>query len=98
MVCGIEVGTEKSKIMANSTNISADIRMNVPKLEEVTSFKYLGATLLQDGTCSAEILIRITPAMAAMTILNGIWQSNINSFTSKFKLYKSLVTSILQRL
>ena len=48
---------EKSKIMTNSTNnISADISMNGQKLEEVTSFKYLGATLCKDGTCSAELV------------------------------------------
>ena len=73
MVCGIEVGTEKSKIMANSTNISADIRMNVPKLEEVTGFKYLGATLCKDGTCSAEVHIRIASTMVR---LNRVWQCN----------------------
>ena len=39
---GMEVTTEKRKIMTNSTNnISADISMNGQKLEEVTSFKYL---------------------------------------------------------
>ena len=39
---GMEVGTEKRKIMTNSTNnISADISMNGQKLVEVTSFKYL---------------------------------------------------------
>ena len=40
------VQKKKSKIMTNSTNnITADISMNGQKLEEVTSFKYLGATL-----------------------------------------------------
>ena len=29
------------------------------KLEEVTSFKYLGATLCKNGTCSAEVRTRI---------------------------------------
>ena len=33
--------------------------------------------------------------MAAMARLNRIWRCNIISFASKFKLYKSLVTSIL---
>ena len=43
---GMDVNTEKSKIMTNSTNnISADISMNGQWLEEVTCFKYLGATL-----------------------------------------------------
>ena len=37
----VEVSTEKSKIVTNSTNnISADISMNGQKLEEVTSFSW----------------------------------------------------------
>ena len=49
--CGMEVSTEKIKLMTNSTNnISADISMNGQKLEEVTSFKYLGATLYKDDS------------------------------------------------
>ena len=81
-----EVSTEKSKLMTNSStnNISADISMNGQKLEEVTSFKYLGATLCKDGTCSAGIRIRI---VSAMTRLNRIWRSNIISFANKFTLY-----------
>ena len=92
----MEVSTEKSKVMANSTNsISVDITMNSRKSEEVTSFKYLGVTPCKDGTCSAEIHIRITSLMAAMARLNEIWWSNTISFASKFKLYKSLDTFIL---
>ena len=50
---------KKSKIMTHSiNNIRAYISMKDQKLEEVTSFKYLGATLCKDGTCSAEICIR----------------------------------------
>ena len=63
---GMEVSTGKSKIMTNSmNNIGADIIMNGQNLEEVTSFKYLGATLCKHGTCSANIRIRIASAMAA---------------------------------
>ena len=69
--------------------------MNGQKVEEVTSFNYLGATLCKDGTCSAEARIRIASAMTAMARLNRIWRCNIISFTMKFKLDKSLVTSIL---
>ena len=53
----MEVSTEKSKIMTNSTNdISADI--NGQKSEEVNSFQYLhmrATRLCKDGTCSAEV-------------------------------------------
>ena len=49
----------------------------------------MGATLCKNGACSAEVRIRIASAMAAMARLNTI------SCASKFKLYKSLVFSIL---
>ena len=52
----MEVSTEKSKNMTNGTNISADNSMKSQKLDEVTSFKYLGTTLCKDGTCSARNL------------------------------------------
>ena len=51
---GMEVSTEKNKIMNYSTNnISADIiiSINGQKLEEVTSFKWMGSTLCKDGIC-----------------------------------------------
>ena len=59
---GMEVSTQKSKIMTNSTNnISTGISMKGQKSGEVTSFKYLGATFFKkDGTCSAEVCIGIT--------------------------------------
>ena len=79
----MEVSTEKRKVMTNSiSNISADISMNSQKLEEVTSFKYLGATLCLDGTCSAEVRIRIASAMAAMSRLNRISRRKTISFES----------------
>ena len=83
---------KKSKLMTNS---HADISMNGQKLEDLTTFKFLGATMCKDGTCSAEVRTRITSPMAAMARLNRIWRCNATSFASKFKFYESLVTSIL---
>ena len=58
----MKASTEKSKIMTNSmNNISANISMKGQKLEEVTSFKYLGVILYMDGTCSAELCIKGVP-------------------------------------
>ena len=49
---GIKFSTEKSKIMIDSTqNIGADFSTNGLKLEDLTNFKHLGATLCKDGTC-----------------------------------------------
>ena len=92
----MEVSTEKNNVMIISTNnISTDISINGQKLDKVTSFKYVGATLRKYGTCSAEIRIRIASAMAAMARLNKIWRCNTISFANKFKLFNSLVTYIL---
>ena len=46
------------------------------------------ATLCKNGTCSAEVRIRIASAVAAMARLNRIWMCNKISF-------ETLVTSIL---
>ena len=81
--------------MTNSLYITANICKNSQKLEEVTSLKYQGATLYKDGTCSAEVRSSIALATAARARLIRIWRCNTISFASKFKLYKSLVTSIL---
>ena len=87
------VSTEKSKTMTNSrSNISADISTNGLGLVKVTSFKYLEAALCKNGTCSAEVRIRIASVVAG---LNRIWRCKTINFTSKYKLYKSFVTSIL---
>ena len=92
----MEVSTEKSKITTYSmNNISAHMSMNGKKLEEVTNCKYLETTVCKNDTCSAEVCIRTLSVMAAVARLNKIWQCNTISFASKFKLYKSLVTSIL---
>ena len=81
--------------MVNSTHsASVSIIMDGEKLEEVSSLKYLGATLTKDGTCKTEICIQIATATAVMARLTRVWKSNI-SFQTKFKLYKSLVISIL---
>ena len=82
--------------MTNGTNnIGADISVNGQKIEEATSFEHLGESLCMDGTCSANTCIRIATAMSAVARLNRIWRCNTISFKNKFKLYKSLVTSIL---
>ena len=83
--------------MTNSTNnISANINLNGQKLKKMASVKYRGATMCKDGTCTAEVRIRVAPAMAAIPRLNRIWWwCNTIKVASEFKPYKSLVTSIL---
>ena len=61
----------------------------------VTSFKYLGAVVSDDGS-KPEGLSRIAQATAALTKLKSIWRDNnisLGSLGSKVKLMRSLVIS-----
>ena len=60
----------------------------------VTSFKYLGAFVSDDGS-KPEAPSRIAQATAAHTKLKPIWRDNNISLGSKVKLMRSLVISIL---
>ena len=62
---GMEISAEKTKLMTNNTNgINTDIKVNVQKLETVTSFKYLGSFITDEGSMP-EIFSRIAQTTAA---------------------------------
>ncbi|XP_052280971.1 uncharacterized protein LOC127878484 [Dreissena polymorpha] len=91
----MEVSTEKSNIMGNSTtNNSANIAINGEKLEEVTRFKYFGETLSKNSNSNSLVRIRIPMATAAMARLSRLCTSSSIRFNTKFRLYKSLVVPI----
>ena len=87
----MEVSTEKSKVMVNTTiDITANINMNGERLEEVNSFKYLGATLTKDGCRLAEMSISTATATSAMARLDKVWKSSNISFRTKYRLFNHL--------
>ncbi|WP_419651037.1 hypothetical protein, partial [Thiolapillus sp.] len=63
------------------------------RLETVTSFKYLGSVITDEGS-KPEILCRIAQATAALTRLKPIWIDKSISLSSKTRLMRSLVTPI----
>ncbi|KAH3873252.1 hypothetical protein DPMN_036482 [Dreissena polymorpha] len=74
--------------MSSMRNTSADINMNDKKLENVSSFMYLGATLSTDGTNTASVRIRIVKATTEMARLSRLWTSSSVSFHNS-RLYGS---------
>ena len=47
---GMEISAEKTKLMTNNTSgINTEIKINGQKLETVTSFKYLGSVMTDEG-------------------------------------------------
>ena len=67
--------------------------MNGQTLETVTSFKYLGSVITDEGS-KPEILSRIAQATAALTSLKPVWIDKSISLSSKIQLMRSLVTPI----
>ena len=91
---GMEISAEKTKVMTNkSEGLSSEIMVNGSKLEVVKSFKYLGATVSDEGS-KKEVVCRIAQATAAMTKLSTIWKDKDLTLKTKIRLMRSLVTSI----
>ena len=87
---GMVVSAEKTKLMTNNTNgINTEIKVNGQKLGTVTSFKYLGSVITDEGS-KPEILSRIAQTTAALTRLKPVWNDRSISPSSKIQLMHSL--------
>ena len=90
----MEISGKKIKFMINNNSgINTEIKVNGQKLEAVTSFKYLGSGISDEGS-KPETLSRIAQATAALTWLEPVCNDRSISLGSKIRLICSLVTSI----
>ena len=90
----METSAEKTKLMTNKTSgIKTEIKVNGQNLETVTSFKYLGSVITNEGS-KPKILSMITQTTAALTRLKQVSDDRSISLSSKIRLMCSLVTSI----
>ena len=89
----MEISAKKTKLMTiNTSGINTVIKVS-QKLETVTSFKYLGSFITDEGS-KPEILSRIAQTTAALTRLKSVWNDRSISLSSKIRLMRSLFTSI----
>ena len=72
---------------------ATEIKVNGQKLETLTSFKYLGSVITDEGS-TPEMLSRIAQTTAALTRMKPVWNDRSISLSSKIRLMRSLVTSI----
>ena len=90
----MEISAEKTKLMTNNTSgIKREIKVNGQKLETVTSFKYRGSVINDEGS-KPEMLFRIAQTTAALTWLKPVWNDRTISVSSKIQLMCSLVIPI----
>ena len=65
---GMDISAEKTKLMmSNTSGINTEIKVNGQKLETITSFKYLGSVITDEGS-KPKILSRIAKATAELTL------------------------------
>ena len=90
----MKISAEKTKLMTNNANgIQRVIKVNGQKLGTVTSFKYLEAVVLDEGS-EPEVFSRIAKATAALIKLKTIRRESSISLGSKVKLVRCFVISI----
>ena len=79
---GVETSAEKTKLTTNTSGINTEIKVYGQKLETVTSFKYLGSVITDEGS-KPEILSRITQTTAVLTRLKPVWNDRSISLSSR---------------
>ena len=90
----MEISVEKTKLMTNNASgTNTEIKVNGQKLETVTSYKYLGSVITDEGS-KHEILSRIAQTKAALTRLKAVWNDRSISLSSKILPMCFLVTAI----
>ena len=77
----------------NTSGMNTEIKVNGQKLETLTSFKYLGSVVTDEGS-KPKILTRIAQATAELTRLKPVWNDRSISLSSKIQMVHSLVISI----
>ena len=99
----MEISAKTTKLMTNNTSdINTEIKVNGQNLETVTSFKYLGSVITDEGS-KPEIFFRIAQTMAALKRLKPVWNDRsifLSSIVKSIFLYAYEVwtlTAELQR-
>ena len=73
----MEIGPDKTKVMTNNPNdFQREIKIKGQRLKEVENFKYLGASISNEGS-KPEILSRIAQTTAALSRLKIIWRDKL---------------------
>ena len=91
---GMEISTEKSKVMAMGTDlVQPEIKVRGVTLEQVDSFKYLGAQITKDGRSDTDIKSRLATATSALAQLQPLFRNKSISIRTKMRLLRAIVIS-----
>ena len=91
----MKLNTKKTKTMriSRSGEETMNIQINGTGIEQVKTFKYLGAEITSDGKCQNEIRIRIARAKNAFTKIKELLSKGLSIETKK-RIVTSIVWSV----
>jgi hypothetical protein len=92
---GLKIHSGKTKVLKVNTRSDKPITIGENKIDEVQVFTYLGAKVTGDGSCESEINSRLAKARHVFASLRAVWKTNNISVTTKSRLYKSNILSVL---
>ena len=92
---GLKVNSQKAKVMRINSRNDDRIYINGEEVEDIDKFVYLGAPLTKSGGGMGDMENRISKGRNAYRQFSKIWNSNKIKKTTKLKLYKSLLLSVL---
>src|SRR6218665_3693675 len=87
---GLLINIDKTKIMTLNGKMR-NIILNGSRLEQVSTFQYLGSMIAEDAECSKEIREKLARGQSAETGMKQIWKSHGIKLTTKVRLMKALV-------
>ena len=91
---GLKINADKTKTLHMGRS-SLQQRLTAPRYEEVKEFRYLGSIVTADNNTSADVASRIKAANVAYFQTRPLFNSRILSWTTKIRLYKTLVRPVL---
>ena len=92
---GLKISLGKTKITKLKQKSNTGTTVRGKELEEVEHFKYLGSYISADGDIEKEVSTRIGMAAQAFNKLQNVWKSSVLSTSTKLKIYRSNVRSVL---
>lgn len=92
---GLKVHTGKTKLLKSRSTTPNPVTIKGKAIEEVEVFTYLGSKMSSDGNSEIEVQARLAKARYAYVNLRPVWNSGKFSTTTKIRLFRSNVLSVL---
>ncbi|KAI8513394.1 hypothetical protein Bbelb_100330 [Branchiostoma belcheri] len=92
----LEISTKKTKVMA-ATKQPTVLRIFCQgvQLEQVSTFKYLGAIIDETAGSSREVSARLGAARTALSSLDVIWKERVLKMSTKMRMLRALVWPVV---